>query len=360
MNDIFVSAPGRACLFGEDQDYLGLSVITVAINLRTYVRGRITNNNIIKINCINTNETDEFSIDKKIEYRSKRDYLRATINILKRDERIKMLLKGIECEIWSEIPIASGLSSSSVLVVAWVKFLSSAFGLKLDEKEIAQLAFQSEVAEFGEPGGMMDHIASAVGGQLHIKCTNPPQIQRLDPPIYGLVIGDTLVKKKTIETLVKRKSEIFEGISFVSKQINDFNLETVEMARIEPHLLKMDGNAAKRLKAVIEMRDIVTMAVPALKIKDEAKIGDLINRHHKCMRDGFENVIAKAEDMIKASLNAGAIGGKVTGSGNGGCVLIFAPLHQLDAAKAIEQAGGKAYIVQVDEGARDEKPNADL
>jgi galactokinase len=78
------------------------------------------------------------------------------------------------------------------------------------------------------------------------------------------------------------------------------------------------------------------------------------------LRDGFENVIAKAEDMIKASLNAGAIGGKVTGSGNGGCVLIFAPLHQLDAAKAIEQAGGKAYIVQVDEGARDEKPNADL
>jgi galactokinase len=61
--------------------------------------------------------------------------------------------------------------------------------------------------------------------------------------------------------------------------------------------------------------------------------------------------------MIKASLNAGAIGGKVTGSGNGGCVIIFAPLHQLEAAKAIEQAGGKAYIVQVDEGARDEKSN---
>ena len=81
MNEIFVSAPGRACLFGEDQDYLGLSVITVAINLRTYVKGRITNDNIVKINYINTKDTDEFSIDEKIEYRSKRDYLRATINI---------------------------------------------------------------------------------------------------------------------------------------------------------------------------------------------------------------------------------------------------------------------------------------
>ncbi len=356
MNEIFVSAPGRACLFGEDQDYLGLSVITVAINLRTYVRGKATEDNIIKINYINTLEIDEFSIQEKIAYRSKRDYLRATINILKRDERFSNLLKGIECEIWSEIPIASGLSSSSVLVVAWAKFLNSAFGLNLGEKDIAQLAFQSEVAEFGEPGGMMDHIASAIGGQLLIKCTNPPQIQKLDPPISGLVIGDTLVKKKTIETLVKRKSEIFEGIAFVSDQIKDFNLETVEMARIEPYLQKMDGNAAKRLRAVLEMRDIVKMAAPALKMDDEAKIGDLINRHHQSMRDGFENVIAKAEDMIRASIDAGALGGKVTGSGNGGCVIIFAPQHQLEAAKAIEQAGGKDYIVQVDEGARDEKP----
>jgi galactokinase len=78
------------------------------------------------------------------------------------------------------------------------------------------------------------------------------------------------------------------------------------------------------------------------------------------MRDGFENVISRAEDMIKASLNVGALGGKVTGSGNGGCVIIFAPGNQVEAAKAIEQAGGKAYIVQVDEGARNEMPNAEI
>jgi galactokinase len=354
MSDILVSAPGRVCLFGEDQDYLGLSVITAAINLRTFVQGRVNSSRIIKIKYINTNEADEFSLDEDIKYRSKRDYLRATINILKRDPRFGNLLKGIECKIWSEIPIASGLSSSSVLVVAWVKFLSSAFGINLGQQEIAQLAFQSEVTEFGEPGGMMDHIASALGGQLHIRCTSPPKITRLDPPISGLVIGDTLVKKKTIETLVRRKGEILEGISFVSKQIKDFDLETIELEKIILGLNGLNGNAAKRLKAVIEMRDIVAMAVPALKKRDESKIGDLINRHHRSMLVGFENVIPKADKMIQASIEAGAKAGKVTGSGNGGCVIIFAPERQLQASKAIEQESGKAYIVQVDEGARDE------
>jgi galactokinase len=33
-NRIKVSAPGRICLFGEHQDYLGLPVITAAIDLR--------------------------------------------------------------------------------------------------------------------------------------------------------------------------------------------------------------------------------------------------------------------------------------------------------------------------------------
>jgi len=43
MNDkrlLSVSAPGRICLFGEHQDYLGLPVITVAINLRIAIEGR--------------------------------------------------------------------------------------------------------------------------------------------------------------------------------------------------------------------------------------------------------------------------------------------------------------------------------
>ena len=354
MKSIFVSAPGRVCLFGEDQDYLGLAVIPVAISLRTYVSGRITGNDLIKIKYRDTNKFDQFGVNKKIEYGRRRDYLKATINVLKRDERCKELLKGVNCEIWSEIPIAAGLSSSSALVVAWVKFLTSAFKLPLNEKEIALIAYNSEVTEFGEPGGMMDHFASTLGGLLHIKCTEPPRIEKFDSVLSGFVIGDTLVQKNTLETLNKRKSEIYRGIHLISRYVKDFNLETTDLHEIEPYLTKLDISLAKRLKAVIKMRDIVKSAVEVLRLNNQEQIGELMNLHHKYMREGFENSIPKAEKLIKASLNAGALGGKITGSGNGGCVIIYAPDCQQEVSKAIEWGGGKAYIVEVAEGAKDE------
>ena len=44
---IVTSSPGRVCLFGEDVDYMGLEVITLAINQRIEIQGRINTNGMI-------------------------------------------------------------------------------------------------------------------------------------------------------------------------------------------------------------------------------------------------------------------------------------------------------------------------
>jgi galactokinase len=56
--------------------------------------------------------------------------------------------------------------------------------------------------------------------------------------------------------------------------------------------------------------------------------------------------------MMDAALNAGALGGKINGSGGGGCMFAYAPNNPEHVAEAIEKSGGKAYIVQKDEGTR--------
>ena len=56
--------------------------------------------------------------------------------------------------------------------------------------------------------------------------------------------------------------------------------------------------------------------------------------------------------MMDAALNAGALGGKINGSGGGGCMFAYAPNNPEQVAEAIEKVGGKAYIVQKDEGTR--------
>ena len=56
--------------------------------------------------------------------------------------------------------------------------------------------------------------------------------------------------------------------------------------------------------------------------------------------------------MLVAANRAGALGGKINGSGGGGCMFAYAPENPQKVAEAIEAAGGKAYIIKVDDGMR--------
>ncbi len=51
--------------------------------------------------------------------------------------------------------------------------------------------------------------------------------------------------------------------------------------------------------------------------------------------------------MIKAALKAGALGCKVTGSGNGGCMIAYAPRCEEKVSNAIKNVGGQAHIAKV-------------
>ena len=60
----------------------------------------------------------------------------------------------------------------------------------------------------------------------------------------------------------------------------------------------------------------------------------------------------KIDKMLDAALRADALGGKINGSGGGGCMFAYAPERADRVAEAINRAGGKAYIVGVDVGTR--------
>jgi galactokinase len=59
--------------------------------------------------------------------------------------------------------------------------------------------------------------------------------------------------------------------------------------------------------------------------------------------------------MMDAALAAGACGGKINGSGGGGCMFVYAPERPGEVAEAIERAGGKAFVVVSDGGVRIEE-----
>jgi galactokinase len=108
----------------------------------------------------------------------------------------------------------------------------------------------------------------------------------------------------------------------------------------------------KMAEATLRNRDLTKRALKLLSNPqpDDVEFSEMLKEHHEIIRDGLERSTPKIERMISAAYDAGATGCKMNGSGGGGSMTAYAPGNEQEVAKAIERAGGTAYIVRVGKG----------
>lgn len=345
---ISVSAPGRICLFGEHQDFLGLSVIACAIDLDITVSGTARKDTVFAIEMPDLDIRDEFDAARVVPYHGNRDYIRSATNVVSRDG--VSFQCGYDCEIHGTIPINAGASSSSALTVAWVGFAwaTQTGSLPENHEMIARLAHLAEVVEFGEPGGMMDHYTSAVGGLLYIDCREPITVERLPAGLDGFVLGDSLEPKDTTGILGRSRRAVEEGLAVLRNRIDDFDFRTTALDEAEPYLDEMSEQSRRRIVANFHNREICRSARELLSTgqPDPRRLGELLYAHHEHLRDGIGVSTERIDGMLDAAMEAGALGGKVNGSGGGGTMFAWAPGCQEQVKEAIDAAGGRGIIVR--------------
>jgi len=353
--ELRVSSPGRMCLFGEHQDYFGLAIIAGAINLRITISGRRRKDKKFVIGLPDINEKEEFSFEEEIPYDKKRDYLKSAVNIHRRQS---LPMSGWDCEVRGTIPINAGTSSSSALVVAWNKFLLEAAGDARAHKphDIAELGFLTEVAEFKEPGGKMDHFASALGGIVWIQFDEPLELTQLQNPLGTFVLANSLQKKDTTGMLGFIKSHVLEGAARVRKKIPDFDLKSALTEDVLAEIETLPPDHKRLLTGTLLTRDLTKEGARLFQATpfDHQKFGAMLSAQHQVLRDRLQISTPKIEEMIGKALDAGAFGAKINGSGGGGCMFAYAPHDPEKVAAAIDKAGGQPVIVHIDEGAKRE------
>ncbi|UCC40079.1 MAG: hypothetical protein JSV96_01050 [Candidatus Aminicenantes bacterium] len=354
---IQVSAPGRICLFGEHQDYFGLSIIAAAINLRITVSGRERKDNLIKISLPDIGEKEEFSLENELVYKKERDYLRSGINILRRQG--VQFHSGWDCLVQGTIPINSGSASSSALVVAWLKFLlESVKDRRADfPEEIAEIGFLAEVAEFEEPGGKMDHFSSALGGVTSIDFSENMRVKRLKNHLKEFVLADSLQKKDTTGMLGFIKNHVLKGADSLRQKIEGFSLKSPLNQEILDEIENLPLESKRLLRGTLLTRDLTAEGITLFEqdVFNHVRFGKLLTKQYEVLRDNHHITTPKIEQMIEESLKAGALGAKINGSGGGGCIFAYVPEKAENVSEALERLGAKAYIIRVDEGVRREK-----
>ena len=349
-----VSTPGRVCLFGEHQDYLQLPVIPCAISLRISVEGGPRPDDRVVLDLPDIGAREEFSLSGPLPYGRERDYFRSAVNVLRRAGYT--FSRGVDCRVRGSIPINSGTSSSSALIVTWVKFLGlmSDQGTDIHPGELARLAHAAEVLEFNEPGGMMDHYSTAYGGVMAIDFHPGVAVHRL-PPIPGsFVLGDSGEPKDTVGILARVKNRVLRIARQLAERHAGFSLQNIARSEIETLAHDLPADERELLRGTVENRDMTLRARALLggPSPDHRLIGRLLSEHQAVLRDVLKISTPKIDRMLRAAVGAGAYGGKINGSGGGGCMFVYAPENPDRAARAIESEGGRSYIVRVDDGTR--------
>jgi galactokinase len=67
LEKIISIAPGRTCLFGDHQDYLGLPIIACAINRHITLKAKKNNSNTFNIDLPDINKKRVIPIQDKID-----------------------------------------------------------------------------------------------------------------------------------------------------------------------------------------------------------------------------------------------------------------------------------------------------
>ncbi|WP_433829183.1 mevalonate kinase family protein [Flavobacterium anhuiense] len=356
MRKITASAPGRTCLFGDHQDYLGLPVIACAIDRNIKLIANENQTDTFVLNMIDIDEIRVIDIYASFEKLEPRDYFASSLRVLRRYGCIPT--KGYTITITGDIPINSGTSSSSALLMAWIRFLIEAFGIdhEVTPDFLSKLGYESEVLEHGEPGGMMDHFSIGVGNIVYINTKKPFSFDVIGTELKGLITGVSGVPKETIGLLGELKGNALMAIEMVKQNYPLFDLYTSEIEDVDRYKNCLPDRLIPFFEAAVKNFYYTKEALKEFEkpVLDLKKIGALMNGHHEVLRDLLKITVPRIDEMVNAALKAGAYGAKIVGSGGGGSIVVIADPENEDVViKAILDAGAQeAYAVNVDPGVR--------
>ena len=356
LNELKISTPGRVCLFGEHQDYLHLPIVASAISLRISVTGKRRSDMLINIDLPDISSKKSFSLAEPLIYKEERDYFTSSIKVLLRNSFT--FSSGFDCVVNGKIPINAGTASSSALVVTWINFLSrmSDQSTVLLPEKLARYAYEAEVLEFSEPGGMMDQYSASYGGIISIDFILETKVIQINPNLKTFVLGNSGEPKNTKYVLSHVKDRVLETVRILKSLDSSFSLNTLNANELHQYRSHLSQSLFNLLEGTIINRDITTEARIELnkQTTDHRMIGQLLNEHQKVLREVLGISTFKINRMIDAAIDAGAYGAKINGSGGGGCMFAYAPASPEKVKAAIESEGGEAFIINSDSGSREE------
>lgn len=236
------------------------------------------------------------------------DFAQLEHELVRESMRISGVTNGIEVTTLADIPTeGTGLGSSSSVTVGLLQALTAYKGELMTSEALAKGACQVEIDVLRKPIGKQDQYIAAYGNLRLIEFSrNYIEVKKIElSPQNRRRLNDSLLL-------------FYTGMTRKSSTI----------------LSEQKANINGRLEILKEMKRLTYEAKAAIVEGAFNEFGEILHRGWE-LKKKLASKISNPEldEMYEAARKAGAIGGKITGAGGGGFLLLYCPNGSQDEVR---------------------------
>ncbi len=339
-------APGRVNLIGEHTDYNEGFVLPFAIDRAVWVAARPRSDRQVHLIAADFGEEARFALEG-LEPGSVRGWAAYPAGVAWALEGAGMRLPGLEAAFAGDVPIASGLSSSAAVEVAFAVTWAALGGYEVPRLELARLCQRAENEFVGVRCGIMDQMAALFGRRgcaLLIDCRSLETRTVPIPEEAVILVADSGVRRALAASAYnERRAQCEEAVRRLRARYPGIRaLRDVTPAQLEAARAELPERIYRRARHVVTENERVLQAVAALSRGDLQALGELLNASHESLRDDYEVSAPELDTLVEAARSVpGVYGARLTGAGFGGSILA---LVRREAVPAAGEAITRAYM----------------
>lgn len=232
---------------------------------------------------------------------------------------------GVEITTLADIPSeGSGLGSSSSLTVGLLNAFHIYQGEQIGPHQLAEEACDVEINRCKKPSGRQDQYIAAFGGlcALYFRRDGKVEVERL--PLSERELHRLASHLLLVYTGITRQSSDILAAQTAHTQENMDYLDAIKALAVEVRAALLEGDFDRIGWALDENWQLKKRLAPGI-----------TNDH--------------IDQMYKRAQEAGAIGGKITGAGGGGFLLLYCPPERRDSVlRALDDYRHMPFMLERD------------
>ncbi len=272
-------------------------MLSTTINRYAFGTLRPRTDGHVSVQSLDFGQSVTYSAADRLRYDGKLDLVKAALIHLGVGDA------GFDLFLHTDAPPGSGLGASSAMMVALVGVLKENQSLPLTDYGIADLAYRLERQELGIEGGLQDQYAATFGGFNFIEFSD-----------QHVVVNPLRVPADVQNELQYNLLLVFTGRIRLSARI------------IEDQVRRYRSGKPESVEALRALKHLAIEMKGALLRRRLDDFGRLLHEQWLQKRRMSPKISNPELDAIyQAAIDSGATGGKLTGAGGGGHMLLYCP-----------------------------------